>query len=143
MNIEFAPNFLDFEVIPVPEDIQGKSLKGILSGNGRIPDDWREAVYYHYYEYPAEHSVKRHYGIRTKDWKLIHFYNDIDAWEMYDMKNDPKEMTNVFDRQEYSSVRQELAEILRKTQEQYKDNDPDEMEQVLFKGDARYTGRKK
>ncbi len=62
---------------------------------------------------------------------------------MYDMKNDPKEMTNVFDRQEYSSVRQELAEILRKTQEQYKDNDPDETERVLFKGDERYTGRKK
>lgn len=143
MNIDFAPTFLDFAGIPVPEDIQGKSLKGILSGNGRTPDDWRDAVYYHYYEYPAEHSVKRHYGIRTKDWKLIHFYNDIDAWEMYDMKNDPKEMTNVFDRQEYSSVRQELAEILRKTQEQYKDNDPDEMERVLFKGDERYTGRKK
>lgn len=143
MNIDFAPTFLDFAGIPVPEDIQGKSLKGILSSNGRTPDDWRDAVYYHYYEYPAEHSVKRHYGIRTKDWKLIHFYNDIDAWEMYDMKNDPKEMTNVFDRQEYSSVRQELAEILRKTQEQYKDNDPDETERVLFKGDERYTGRKK
>ena len=52
----------------------------------RLRQTGAKAAYYHYYEYPAEHSVKRHYGIRTQDFKLIHFYNDIDEWEMYDMK---------------------------------------------------------
>lgn len=57
----------------IPEDIQGVSLKPVLTNEGNEPSDWRKAAYYHYYEYPAEHSVKRHYGIRTTDFKLIHF----------------------------------------------------------------------
>jgi len=51
-------------------------------------DKWRDAVYYTYYEYPAVHMVKRHYGIATERYKLIHFYYDIDEWEMYDLKTD-------------------------------------------------------
>ena len=93
--------------------------------------------YYDYYEYPAEHSVKRHYGIRTQDFKLIHFYNDIDEWEMYDMKADPREMNSVFGKPEYAKVQKELMELLQDTQKQYKDTDPDEKEKVLFKGDRR------
>ena len=78
MNVDFAPTFLDFAGIEIPSDIQGASLKPVLVNEGKTPADWRKAAYYHYYEYPAEHSVKRHYGIRTQDFKLIHFYNDID-----------------------------------------------------------------
>ena len=121
----------------MPSDIQGASLKPILVNEGKTPADWRKAAYYHYYEYPAEHSVKRHYGIRTQDFKLIHFYNDIDEWEMYDMKADPREMNSVFGKPEYAKVQKELMELLQDTQKQYKDTDPDEKEKVLFKGDRR------
>ena len=72
MNVDFAPTFLDFAGVEVPSDIQGASLKPVLENEGKTPADWRKAAYYHYYEYPAEHSVKRHYGIRTQDFKLIH-----------------------------------------------------------------------
>ncbi|MDD4631704.1 MAG: sulfatase [Proteiniphilum sp.] len=122
MNVDFAPTFLDLAGIRVPQDMQGISLKSILTSSGKTPPDWRKAVYYHYYEYPGEHSVKRHYGIRTADFKLIHFYNDIDEWEMYDLKKDPKEMKNVFDNPEYSENRSKLMQLLRNTRAEYKDN---------------------
>ena len=137
MNVDFAPTFLDFAGVEVPSDIQGASLKPVLENEGKTPADWRKAAYYHYYEYPAEHSVKRHYGIRTQDFKLIHFYNDIDEWEMYDMKADPREMNNIFGKAEYAKKQKELMQLLEETQKQYKDNDPDEKETVLFKGDRR------
>ena len=141
MNVDFAPTFLDFAGVPVPSDIQGRSLRPVMENAGTVPQDWREAVYYHYYEYPAEHSVKRHYGIRTDRFKLIHFYNDIDEWEMYDMVNDPREMHNIYDDPAYAAERLYLHELLDKTQQQYGDTDPDERERVLFHGDRRYMDR--
>jgi len=122
MNVDFAPTFLDIAGIEVPTDMQGQSLLPVLSGGEKAPDNWRKAVYYHYFEYPAEHSVKRHYGIRTDRYKLIHFYNDIDEWEMYDLQIDPKEMNNLYGKQEYASLQQELTEILAQNRELYKDN---------------------
>ena len=137
MNVDFAPTLLDFAGVDIPADIQGQSLKPILDNEGKAPTDWRKAAYYHYYEYPAEHSVKRHYGIRTADFKLIHFYNDVDEWEMYDLKNDPNELNNVFNKSEYADKRTELMSLLKETQKQYKDDDPDEKVNELFKGDRR------
>lgn len=122
MNIDFAPTLLDIIGSVIPSDMQGCSLKPILENAGKTPENWREAVYYHYYEYPGEHSVKRHYGIRTMDFKLIHFYYDIDEWEMYDLKKDPNEMMNVFDEPEYLIQKHELIKLLKKTQSEYDDN---------------------
>lgn len=122
MNVDFMPTFLTMAGVDIPTDVQGESLKPILENEGKIPDSWRKAVYYHYYEFPAEHSVKRHYGIRTRDFKLIHFYNDIDEWEMYDLKTDPKEMNNIYNKEEYGNKRNELTRLLKETQVKY--NDP-------------------
>lgn len=138
MNIDFAPTFLDFAGVEIPDDIQGESLKSILTNEGNAPANWRKAAYYHYYEYPAEHSVKRHYGIRTADFKLIHFYNDVDEWEMYDMQNDPHELNNLYGKPEYTLKQAELMLLLKEVQEQYEDNDPEERIAELFKGDRRF-----
>lgn len=129
LNIDFAPTLLDFAGVSVPDDIQGVSLRPVLCGAGREPKGWRDAVYYHYYEYPSWHSVKRHYGIRTRDCKLIHFYNDIDEWEMYDLRKDPHEMRSVYGDPEYAALRAEMEERMKKLQEQYGDTDPTEREQ--------------
>lgn len=107
----------------------------------RLPDDWRKCTYYHYYEYPAEHSVKRQYGIRTDRYKLIHFYNDIDEWELYDLVEDPEEMYNVYDDASYAEVRKMMHELLEEAQKKYADTDPDEKVNVLFKGDRRVMDR--
>lgn len=141
MNIDFGPTFLDFAGAEIPSDMQGRSLRPVLENEGTAPQDWREAAYYHYYEYPAEHSVRRHYGIRTSDCKLIHFYNDIDEWEMYDMNADPHEMRNVYDDPAYAQKREEMHRILQQVQQEYGDTDPCEKERVLYKGDRRYMSR--
>ena len=141
MNVDFAPTFLDYAGVEAPSDIQGTSLRPVIENGGTAPADWREAVYYHYYEYPAEHSVKRHYGIRTKDFKLIHFYNDIDCWELYDETKDPQEIHNVYDVPEYSETRKYMLSLIDSVQTAYGDVDPCEHEKVLFKGDRRYVGR--
>ncbi len=119
-NIDYAPTFLELAGAQIPGDIQGVSLVPLLKGEK--PADWRKALYYHYYEYPAEHKVKRHYGIRTERYKLIHFYDDIDEWELYDLKNDSTEMHNVYGRPDMAKVVEGLKVDLAALQEQYNDS---------------------
>lgn len=120
-NLDFAPTFLDAAGIDVPEDMQGESLMPLLKGED---EKWeREEVYYHYYEYPAVHMVKRHYGIVTKEYKLAHFYYDVDEWELYDRIKDPMEMNNVYDDPDYADIRADLTVRLEKLREKYKDSE--------------------
>jgi len=119
LNLDFAETFLDFAGVSIPGDMQGESLRGILQG--KTPKNWRKSMYYHYYEYPAVHRVKRHYGIRTERYKLIHFYNDIDEWELYDLKKDPKEMNNIINDPAYADIVKELKAELIQLREKYKD----------------------
>ena len=118
-NIDHAATFLDLAGAEIPEDIQGVSLLPLLKGEK--PADWRKSLYYHFYEYPAEHMVKRHYGVRTERYKLIHFYNDIDSWELYDLQEDPKEMNNLYGKEGYEQITEDMMKELRKLQAQYKD----------------------
>ena len=121
-NIDFAPTFLDYAGAPVPEEIQGVSLRPLLEKTADA--NWRKSVYYHYYEFPNEHGVKQHYGVRTDRYKLIHFYNDIDEWEMFDLENDPQEMNNIADDPEFKDVRKDLELELKKLQVLYSDTIP-------------------
>ena len=120
LNLDFAPTFLDFAGVAKPADMQGHSIRLLLQN--KTLKDWRKSMYYHYYEYPAVHSVKRHYGVRTKRYKLIHFYNDIDEWELYDLEKDPKEMKNVFGDPAYAETVKELKVELQALREKYKDD---------------------
>lgn len=118
-NIDFAETFLDFAGVPIPNDMQGMSMKPIMVSG--TPDDWRTALYYHYYEYPAFHMVKRHYGIRTDRYKLIHFYNDIDTWELFDLEKDPNEMNNLIDDPGYDQIEEQLRKQLDELMVKYKE----------------------
>lgn len=118
-NIDYAPTFLELAGAEIPDDIQGVSLVPLLKGEH--PDTWRDALYYHFYEYPAEHMVKRHYGIRTDRYKLIHFYNDIDEWELFDLRSDPQELHNLYGQKGYETVTKDLKSRLLDLQEQYDD----------------------
>ena len=120
MNLDLAGTFIDAAGATVPDDIQGESFLPILKDEK--PEDWRTSMYYHYYEYPGAHMVKRHYGIKTKDYKLIHFYYDIDEWELYDMKKDPDEMNNVIDDPDYQEIVEELKKELNQLQAKYGDS---------------------
>jgi arylsulfatase A-like enzyme len=120
-NIDYAATFLDMAGVAVPDDIQGISLMPLLEGS--TEPDLRDAIYYHYYEFPNEHAVKRHYGIRTDRYKLIHFYNDIDDWELYDLQTDPDEMNNIYEDESSTELIAEMKIQLAGLQEKYQDTD--------------------
>ncbi len=120
-NIDNAPTFLDLAGVPIPADMQGRSLVPLLKGE--TPADWRESLYYHYYEYPGAHSVRRHEGVATDRYKLIRFYGrDVpggEEWELYDLQNDPQEMKSAYGQPEMAEVVARLKAELRKLREQY------------------------
>lgn len=119
-NIDFAPTFLDYAGVEIPKDIQGESFRKLVSGE---VSEWRDAIYYTFYEYPGEHRVKRHYGVRTDRYKLIHFYYDIDQWELYDLEKDPSEMKNLYNNPAYANVQKEMHIQLEKMRTKYGDSD--------------------
>ena len=127
-NIDYAPTFLELTGTPIPADIQGVSLLPLLKGEH--PKNWRKSLYYHYYEFPAEHMVHRHYGVKTADnWKLVHFYpapnerlsTAIDCWEMYNLNDDPHEMNNLYGKKGMEKQQKRLHKELKKLQKQYED----------------------
>ncbi|EWH11757.1 sulfatase [Catenovulum agarivorans DS-2] len=137
-NTDFAPFILDLVNAQVPDNMHGRSFKAELFGQS--PENWRTASYYRYWTHRMYHDVPAHFGIRTKDYKLIFFYgqgfkqhnwfydqawvkktglnnNDIAtpaAWELYDLRNDPEELNNVYADPAYQQIIAELkAEMLR------------------------------
>lgn len=120
-NLDFAQTFLEAAGISAPDDMQGESLMPLLEENTAA---WtRDVVYYHYYEYPSVHMVKRHYGIVTKEYKLVHYYYDIDEWEFFDRKADPKELNNVYHDPAYQELIKKMKIKLKDVRKKYKDSD--------------------
>jgi arylsulfatase A-like enzyme len=118
-NIDFAATFLEAAGLPNPGDMHGRSLVPVL--RGRTPPDWRKSLYYHYYEYPGPHDVRRHYGVVTDRYKLVHFYGpDIDSWELFDLREDPRELRSVLGNPEYASVRKDLEHELERLRAELK-----------------------
>jgi arylsulfatase A-like enzyme len=117
LNLDYPETFLDIAGVAVPGDMQGRSLKPLLMN--RTPKDWRRSIYYHYYEYPGPHSVRRHYGVRTDRHKLIHFY-ELNEWELYDLSKDPKELRSVYGDPAYAKIRDELNAELKRLRTLYK-----------------------
>ena len=119
-NLDYAQTFLEMAGAEIPANMQGRSLVPILK-NGKA-DNWRKSIYYHYYEYPSVHMVPRHYGIRTERYKLIHFYQFGNEWEMYDLKEDPDELTNIYGRADKKSLQIDLEQQLKAIRKFYDDN---------------------
>ena len=140
LNVDFAPTFLDYAGIKkVPAYMQGKSFRGNLTGN--TSRDWRTSMYYRYWMHMAHHYNPAHYGIRTKNYKLIFFYGlPLDStnnspkddyyniptkpyWELYDLKNDPMEMNNVYEDPKYTKIVKQLKVELLNLKEDLGDSD--------------------
>jgi len=113
-NIDFAPFFLEAAGAEVPDEIQGMSLMPLFKN----PDaDWREAIYYHYYE-AGGHGVPAHYGIRDERYKLMHFPRT-DEWNLVDLKKDPLEMQSVHDKPAYQKTLADMRAKLSGLQNKY------------------------
>jgi arylsulfatase A-like enzyme len=120
-NLDFAPTFLETAGLGKHASMQGRSFLPLLLGKSVA--DWPESVYYHYYEFPAVHMAKRHFGVRTKNYKLIRYYHDIDAWELYDLEKDPRETKNVYDDPAYADIKRRLEVELARLQAHYLDSE--------------------
>jgi arylsulfatase A-like enzyme len=120
-NIDFAETFLELGGLEAPEEMQGRSIVPLLLGEA--PDGWRDALYYHYYEYPGTHSVRRHEGVFDGRWKLIRFYGpDVpggEQFELFDQKNDPAELTSLYADPEHQETVARLKKRLAALKVQY------------------------
>lgn len=124
INADFAPTLLDYAGIPTPDDMQGQSFRKVLQ-EAEEPD-WRKSMDYHYFEYPdVDHMVARHYGVRTDQYKLIHYYFPTDEWELFDLQKDPLEMRSVYNSPDYATTVADLKQQLQQHRERLGDTDPD------------------
>ena len=133
LNLDFPETFLDFAGAKPSPDMQGRSFRPILEGH--TPRDWRQSMYYRYWMHLADHGVPAHYGVRTKQWKLVYYYGkalgssgaiDRDTapeWELFDMAKDPHEMNNLYGDPRHEKVVRDLKQELARLRKQYRDED--------------------
>ena len=116
-NIDYAPTFLEMAGVPLPADMQGKSFVPILRSEGKTPESWRNALFY---QYSGEntHHVARHDGVRNSRHKLMRF-PDTDEWMLFDLKNDPQEMKNLFASPSYAPVLKEMKSLYADLKKKY------------------------
>jgi arylsulfatase A-like enzyme len=143
MNPDFAPTFMEIAGLPVPADMQGRSLVPVL--RGQPPADWRTSMYYRYYHDPGDHNTRAHYGVRTLTHKLIYFWKK-DQWELYDLRSDPFELNNLYNDPAQQQLVASLKTELYRLKKELKDNDQFANEQPPAgadgQGGRRSKGRK-
>jgi arylsulfatase A-like enzyme len=127
LNVDFAPTFLDAAGLPVPGDMQGRSLLPVL--RGRAPSDWRTSMYYRYYHDPGDHNTRAHYGVRTRTHKLIYFWKK-DQWELFDLVNDPYELHNLYGQPGQGELTTALKAELARLKREVRDDDQLANEQI-------------
>lgn len=132
LNIDFAPMFLDYAGVPAPSEMQGRSFRHNVEEH--TPRDWRKSMYYRYWMHnTSDHHVPAHYGIRTDRWKLIYYYgkplgmkgaeppDTQPDWELFDVKNDPREMHNLYHDPKYAGLVKKLTAELAQRQKEVGD----------------------
>lgn len=120
-NIDFAPTMLQAAGTAVPQWMQGLSLMPVLTGKQKALN--RPHLYYHFYEYKADHTVLQHFGIRGERYKLIYFYT-VKEWEFYDLQIDPQEQHNLVRSAAHQSMIARMKKDLMQLRKQYEDNEP-------------------
>ena len=123
-NLDFAPTFLEAAGVPVPADIQGKSMLTLLKAGGAEDKPFREAVYFRFEESKGAHTVPRHEGVATARYKLMRFLDLKGAdgqplLELYDLEADPDERTSLAGRPEAAALESELLHRLESIRGQY------------------------
>lgn len=123
-SIDNAPTIMDMLGLPIPEDMQGKSMMPVFEGKQIAGQP--NSMYYHYYEYGPPHWVLPHYGIRTEKFKLINYYT-VNEWELFDLEKDPDEMESLLIeegmqvRPGYETILKDLLAQLKGLRQKYKD----------------------
>jgi arylsulfatase A-like enzyme len=124
LNIDVAPTMLELCGVPVPVWMQGRSLVPLLESAKNAAPPWRDAFFYEYFEYPAEHCVRKNRGVRTDRWKLIQYWEQPEEWELYDLKADPDEVKNLANAPEHGKQKQALQVLLDRLRREVGSVDP-------------------
>jgi arylsulfatase A-like enzyme len=121
LNVDVAPTLLDIAGAAIPSGLQGRSWMPVLENRSA---EWRDAFLYEFYEYPAVHCVRKHRGVRTTDWKLIHFWEQREEYALYDLGNDPDELINLAQRPEHAQRMKQLKARMQQLRDETDDRDP-------------------
>ncbi|MCK5844049.1 MAG: sulfatase [Victivallales bacterium] len=137
-NVDMPATFADWAGIEKPSYFQGYSFRPLLKGV--VPENWQQSMYYRYWMHLSHHYVSAHYGIRTKEFKLIYYYGEamgqphtIDEskqpeWELFDLLKDPNEMKNVYGDPQYAKIAEQLKNELHALQSKLGDEPVKEIE---------------
>jgi arylsulfatase A-like enzyme len=111
LNIDIAPTMLELGGAKIPASVEGKSLVPLLNGEN-VP--WRDSFLIEYWSDKVFPRVLKmgYKCVRTDRWKYIHYVDLQGMDELYDLKNDPYEMTNVVSKKEVKRVLAGLQEQL-------------------------------
>ena len=120
MNIDFAPTLLDLAGIKIPKDMQERVLKSNYSENALPNGEMQFIIIIMNIHFGIMSSP--HYGVSTGKYKLIHYYYDMDEWELFDIENDKNEMRNLYGNSQYLKIIKELKSKLKELQIQYGDD---------------------
>jgi arylsulfatase A-like enzyme len=110
LNVDFAPTMLEMAGVPVPRTMHGRSLVPLFKDPRAA---WRQDWLYEYFEFPGPHSVKMNRGIRTERYKLIHYYENPEEFELYDLEKDPGERENLYGKAEFAELTKTLMARLQ------------------------------
>jgi arylsulfatase A-like enzyme len=117
---DLAPTFLDLAGVRFLERMQGQSLVPFF--NGEPPPSWRKDWLYEYFEYPGPHNVRKHRGVRTERYKLIHYYENPEEFELYDLKEDPGEIHNLYGDPSHAALARQLRQRIDELRKATGDN---------------------
>ena len=121
LNIDIAPTILDLAGVKKPSYMQGESMVKLVSG--KKDKSWRKSMLFEYYVDDAwPYAGPNQVAVRTNKYKLIDNFLEDDIDELYDLVNDPGEMKNLINDDNYNNVEKELREESIKLQKKYKYN---------------------
>ncbi len=118
LNLDLAPTILDLAGIKIPDHFQGRSMVGLARGE---ESNWRQDWLYEYYEYPDAEKVKPSRGIRTTRYKLIHYFNEPEEFELYDLASDPGERNNLYGQPAHAGLTRHLMDRVTELRRQTRD----------------------
>lgn len=112
-NIDYAPTFLEACGVEAPEEMHGTSMLRVIEDE----EDIHEDLYYHYYLHGG-HGVPAHDGVRTKRYKLLHYYTQ-DEFNLFDLEKDPMEMRSLHDNPAYADILADMKQRYQRARKHY------------------------